>query len=58
MWACAAEWRRLGVLLKGALQLEAGGGRLLVDGATPVVERMLEVSGILERLRPDTDNET
>jgi anti-anti-sigma factor len=48
----------LGVLLKGAAQLEAGGGRLFVEGATPVVERMLKVSGVIERLRRDADNET
>jgi anti-sigma B factor antagonist len=48
----------LGVLLKGALRLEAGGGQLFLEGATPVVERMLKVSGITERLRRHTEDET
>jgi anti-anti-sigma factor len=48
----------LGVLLKGAQRLEAVGGKLFLEGATPVVERILKVSGIIERLRRDTEEET
>ncbi len=48
----------LGVLLTGAARLEADGGRLFLEGATPVVERILKVSGVLERLGRDADTET
>ncbi len=47
----------LRVLLKAADQLAASGGQLFLEGATPVVERMLKVSGILERLsRPSGED--
>jgi anti-anti-sigma factor len=48
----------LRVLLKGADRLAAGGGQLFLEGATPVVERMLKVSGVMERLRRNADEET
>jgi anti-anti-sigma factor len=48
----------LGVLLKGANRLEAVGGRLFLEGATPVVERLLKVSGITERLSRKSEEET
>ena len=45
----------LGTLLKGADRCAANGGELSVEGATPVVERLLKVAGVAERLcrKPD-----
>jgi len=40
----------LGTLLKGADRCAADGGQLSVEGATPVVERILKVAGLTERL--------
>jgi anti-anti-sigma factor len=48
----------LGVLLKGAQRIEALGGHLYLEGATPVVERMLKVSGVNERLRRNAEEDT
>jgi anti-anti-sigma factor len=48
----------LGVVLKGAQRLEGVGGQLFLQGATPVVERMLKVSGISERFRRNVGEET
>jgi anti-sigma B factor antagonist len=45
----------LSVLLKSADRLAAGGGQLFLEGATPVVERILKVSGVIERLRRDPE---
>ncbi len=47
----------LRVLLSGADQIAEGGGQLFVEGATPVVERLLEVSGIIDRLRRKAEDE-
>ena len=41
----------LRTIVRGATALEDQGGRLVVDGASPAVSRVLEVTGLLERLR-------
>jgi len=46
----------LGVLLRSADRLAAAGGQLFLEGATPVVERLLKVSGIIEQLRRTSDD--
>jgi anti-anti-sigma factor len=48
----------LGVLLKGADRIAAEGGQLFVEGASAVVERLLKVSGVIERLRRQSGDET
>jgi anti-sigma B factor antagonist len=40
----------LGALLHGARTVEEGGGRLLVEGASGAVERVLELTDVLRRL--------
>jgi anti-anti-sigma factor len=41
----------LSVILKAADRVANEGGQLFVEGASAVVERILKVSGVLERLR-------
>ena len=43
----------LRTIVRCATSLEEGGGRLIVDGVSPAVSRVLEVPGLLERLRGD-----
>jgi anti-anti-sigma factor len=43
----------LRTIVRSATSLEEGGGRLVVDGVSPAVARVLEVTGLLERLRGD-----
>jgi anti-sigma B factor antagonist len=45
----------LRTIVRGATALEDHGGRLVVDGASPAVSRVLEVTGLLERLRGDNE---
>jgi anti-anti-sigma factor len=48
----------LGTLLAGADRCAANGGQLSVEGATPVVERILKVAGLTERLCRKPDEQT
>ena len=41
----------LRVVLAASRQLTAQDGQLLLEGASPAVERVLEVTGLIERLR-------
>jgi anti-anti-sigma factor len=47
----------LRTIVRAATSLEDGGGRLVIDGVSPAVSRVLEVTGLLERLRGDTPAE-
>jgi anti-sigma B factor antagonist len=43
----------LRTIVRTATALEDAGGRLVIDGVSPAVSRVLEVTGLLERLRAD-----
>jgi anti-anti-sigma factor len=43
----------LRTIVRAATALEERDGRLVIDGASPAVARVLEVTGLLERLRGD-----
>jgi anti-anti-sigma factor len=47
----------LRTIVRTATSLEDGGGRLVIDGVSPAVSRVLEVTGLLERLRGDLPTE-
>ena len=48
----------LRTIVRAATALEERGGRLIVDGVSAAVERVLEVTGLLERLRGDQPETT
>jgi anti-anti-sigma factor len=47
----------LRTIVRTATALEDDGGRLIIDGVSPAVSRVLEVTGLLERLRGDAPPE-
>lgn len=48
----------LRTIVRTATSLEDGGGRLVIDGASAAVSRVLEVTGLLERLRDQPSGES
>lgn len=44
----------ISVLINAGSQLEALGGRLCIDGMSGAVERVLEITGLLERYRAES----
>jgi anti-anti-sigma factor len=47
----------LRTIVRTATSLEDAHGRLIIDGVSPAVSRVLEVTGLLERLRGDGPTE-
>ncbi len=45
----------ISVLINAGGRLEAAGGRLCIDGMSGAVERVLEITGLLERYRAGSD---
>jgi hypothetical protein len=46
----------LRVILGASNKLSAHEGRLLIEGASSAVERVLEITGVIERLRQSRPN--
>jgi anti-anti-sigma factor len=45
----------LRTIVRAGNALQARGGRLLIEGMSPAMQRLLEVSGLLESYRPQTE---
>lgn len=45
------------VILRAANEFGERGGRLVIDGLSPAVRRVFEVTGLLERLKADGDRD-